>query len=97
MPTTITVTYGNGQLGASSPTVPQGTNTINWTAGQGVVSITSISGLPFPPFTTPNPNGGWSSTDTNNVTSATTYPYNIYIWDGTTIRVHDPQITNEPQ
>ena len=97
-PTTITVSYTNGVVSASPADlgVGPGAQVINWTAGTGVNSITSIGGLPNPPFTTPNPSGGWKSTDTNHTTVSTVYTYTVYIWDGTTIRSQDPQITNNP-
>jgi len=99
--TTITVSYVNGAISASptDPKIAQGANVIQWVPGTGISSINSISGLPNPPFTPPQcSNNGCQSTDTNNVTTATTYNYSIgyTLSDLLTTGTHDPQITNEP-
>ena len=101
MPTqTIIVTYQNGVLNVPNLTVStQGATVIQWVPGTGVQSIDSITGLSNPPFSPPQgSNNGFQTTDTNNVTSPTTYSYTL----GCTLsglltsgRI-DPQITNEP-
>lgn len=97
--TTITVTCANGVISASpvDPTITtRGANVIQWEAGSGISSITGITGLPNPPFTTPQQNSNvWQSTDTN--TANGNYPYTIQATcTGGTAGHHDPQITNEP-
>jgi hypothetical protein len=98
MAITITVTFSElTGVVANNATVPPGSNSIIWEANSGVVSITSISGLPNPPFLVSLSSGGWTATDDNSGTSTMNFPYNLHIWDGTSVHIHDPQITNEPQ
>jgi hypothetical protein len=105
MPTIdITVSYANGVLSVSpenAQVTSQGRNVIRWVPGTGIDSIDSISGLPSPPFTTPQraAKKRFKTTDHNSASSATPYSYTI----GYTLSVskatgtHDPQITNEPE